>query len=165
MTILKDIKNLKVNTVVSLSILFLSIVAPGSLILFIYKPELVQNLDALKLVILSSAMTAPPLMFLLFTSRVTEVVLMKQKRMNRGQVGLLQDWYVLHGVNNSCMFYFAIFVAYMMDLNFRWLVLAVLLFTILGVLLEAWRMVVVSRNPNLGNIAILSSEAESFNRK
>jgi hypothetical protein len=146
---IEDIARLKASSAVSWAILFLSVIGPGALILYLYEPELVRQIDSVKFVILSGALTAPTMMLLLFTSGVADSVAASQDKVSKGQAGVLQDWYVLHGVHSSCIFYLAIAIAYLWSLSFRQLVYFVAVLTVLGMLFEILRVVTIYGNPSL----------------
>lgn len=59
MTVLDEIRKLKVWDVTVLLGAFLAIIAPGMLIVYIFAPELVLQLETLKLFVFSSALTLP----------------------------------------------------------------------------------------------------------
>ena len=149
MGVIEDLKGLKASSAVSWSVLFLSVIAPGALILYLYEPELVREVDSVKFVILSGAFTAPTMMLLLFTSGVADSVAARQGNVTKGQAGVLQDWYVIHGVNSSCIFYLAIAMAYLWSLSFRQLIYFIAVLTMLGMLFEIFRVVAIYGNPSL----------------
>ena len=89
------------------------------------------------------------MMLLLFTSGVADSVAARQGNVTKGQAGVLQDWYVIHGVNSSCIFYLAIAMAYLWSLSFRQLIYFIAVLTMLGMLFEIFRVVAIYGNPSL----------------
>ena len=59
MSWITEIKNLKPTALVASVFVFMSTVSPGFLILYHYKPDLIEKLDIVKIIIFSLALTLP----------------------------------------------------------------------------------------------------------
>ncbi len=59
MSLLTDIKSLKQHEIALLVATFLATIAPGFIIIFLFAPNLLKDLDVLKLTILSFSITLP----------------------------------------------------------------------------------------------------------
>ncbi|MCQ4253920.1 hypothetical protein [Stutzerimonas stutzeri] len=62
MSFIQDIRNLEHHQVLLGGFVFAATLAPGFLIIFHFKPELVETYDFLKIVLLSTALTVPLLL-------------------------------------------------------------------------------------------------------
>lgn len=54
-----EVRKIELDTITNSVLVFLGVIAPGFLVLYLYKPELIETLDIAKLVIFSSALTLP----------------------------------------------------------------------------------------------------------
>jgi hypothetical protein len=58
---ISEVKKIEAHLVIVLLLVFLSTIAPGFLLLFRFKPELLEKLDSVKLVLLAISLTLPVL--------------------------------------------------------------------------------------------------------
>ena len=59
MSAIEDIKNLKIEHFAIYSIVFLSIIAPGLLLIYLYKPFYLESFGILQLILFSAALSLP----------------------------------------------------------------------------------------------------------
>ncbi|EHR6436473.1 hypothetical protein KUK81_003694 [Vibrio parahaemolyticus] len=59
MSVVDEVKKIHINTVTAVTLFFFSVLAPGLLMMFLYKRGLFVELETLKLVLLSLALGAP----------------------------------------------------------------------------------------------------------
>jgi len=110
---ISEIKDLTAKHVIWYLIGFLATIAPGFLIIFYFRPQVIEKYDALKLVLLSSALTLPLLVVnasLVFTF----IPESEDHDMNRG-VGYFAT---LGG--NAIILYVALALSYFGSLSFKY---------------------------------------------
>lgn len=124
-----ELRNLKPWELTRAVAAFLAIIAPGILILYLYKPGLVTELESAKLLMFSAALTLPlvalnALLFLfigIFTGGLRDA--------NRGEVWF---WQAVWAIS---VLYGAILVAYLCAFTFRSFVGVLLAFDAIGALI------------------------------
>ena len=148
MGIFEDLKHINQNTAAAVAIFFLSFIGPGFLILYVYKPQLINTLDTVKILIFSGALSAPTFIVPFFISAIIDVVLSGMGKIERGQYGNYAEWYFRHGITNCFNLYLTIFVSYFANFRFStfcWMMATLLFITILS---EFWNMKNILKNPD-----------------
>ena len=147
MSVIEKLKHLNQNTAAAVAIFFLSFIGPGFLILYVFKPHLIDSLDTVKILIFSGALSAPSFIVPFFVSVIIDVVLSGMGKMQRGQYGNYAEWYFKHGITNCFNLYLTIFISYFGNFRFStfcW-IMAILLFIM--IIIEFWSMIDLIRHP------------------
>lgn len=125
MSTIDELRKLKPMHVASWLALFLAIIAPGFLTIFLYRPELVSGLDTLKLLVFSASLTLPILLF----NVVGAFAVLEARNESVDQEVLITLTILLTCLSQ----YLALLIAYLVGLSFKGYLLAVFL-TNLGVI-------------------------------
>jgi hypothetical protein len=88
--------------------LFVSVIAPGFLTIFLYKPELVASLETFKLVVFSGALGLPVVV-------VNHLVVSQTQRFKNNSAAVGFAMFLTYIV-----FYSALLVSYFWNFSFRW---------------------------------------------
>lgn len=127
MASIEEIKKLQSHEVTAVIGWFLATVAPGFLIIFIYNPSLIKELDTVKLIVLSLSVTLPLIAVNISLFVILRVFFKFFKDANRNEFFFLQMvWAFL-------VIYGAVWIAYLFNLNIKQLMLCAVLLD--GVLL------------------------------
>lgn len=145
MTLLEDIRSLNKTTVLTISLVFIGLIAPGLLTLYLFKPVLFATLDSLKLLLFSLALSAPGLFVPYVVSTIAAKVLDVLKPGAAARLGGPIDWFASHTATNGFNFYLSLLLAYL--LKWRFITFLVLMIALLALATgaEMWRVVLVAR--------------------
>ncbi|PMG74837.1 hypothetical protein [Vibrio lentus] len=127
MTIVSDLKNIDGLFTTTLLVLFLAVIAPGVLIIYLFLPELFLKLDGLKFVLLSASLSLPIFVLnSLFMPAVMEYD--EDEAFDIQQVG------VTSGVFSSAVLYGGLLLSYSLNFKFSMFLMAVFIFEIIWIL-------------------------------
>ena len=135
MSVISDITGLNRKTVLSASLFFVGLVAPGLLTLYVFRPDLFESLQTSKLLLLSISITAPGLFVPFFISVIYVRVREAVDPVPMERFGDYLDWYGVHSVTNAFNFYLALFVAFLFHISCRafiWWIVALVLFSVVN---------------------------------
>ena len=136
MTILDDIKRLSTNDISIVMSAFISIVAPGFLTLYLFKPNLIVTLDTSKLIFFSIALALPVVITNFLSIAAYHPFLTKgtqsQVPSDQDRVQAFVDAMALA----SIIFYPSILTAYLFGLSFRHFLIAVAVLQLVVFILE-----------------------------
>jgi hypothetical protein len=125
MSIISEIREFKISDFLLCVAVFLATVAPGFLILYLYKPTFVKELDIFKLLLFSGSLTLPGfLLNVLFMAAATTNI---------------KNWSLKEDISTSSIlsffaYYIIITIAYFLGLTFRFFIFAMIgLEAILGI--------------------------------
>lgn len=124
-----------------------SFLCPGFLLWFVVAPELIVQLDFLKLCVLSVAVSAPPFVAGYFMSLIIYSVLKHQKQVLLHHYGDHADWYVRHGVGNAFNMYTVVFLTYTFNLSGFAIALVILGSFFINIIAEVVQMARFLRDP------------------
>ncbi|ELN6933041.1 hypothetical protein RZY48_002459 [Vibrio navarrensis] len=119
MSVVDEVKKIDINTATAITLFFFSVLAPGLLMVFLYKRDLFINLETLKLVLFSLALGAPGVVLPQFISTICAVVYSSKLNVPRAILGDPKEWFFRHSVSNAINMYLLIFIGYEFDLNFH----------------------------------------------
>lgn len=109
--------NITPNIALNTGIFIFSFLCPGFLIWFAVYPELIIQLDFLKLCVLSVAVSAPTFVAGYFMNIMIYSV-MKHRNVDRlERYGDHADWYVRNGLGNALNMYTVVFFTYIFELD------------------------------------------------
>jgi hypothetical protein len=121
MSWISDIEKIDFPKIAKTIALFMATIAPGFLILYLFKHDLIANLDIIKLIIFSFSLTLPLLIFNWFSVLAIIAIYTDTKNhdveMELGSITV-----------NIMAYYLAIFIAYLYALPFRsfvWILLGI----------------------------------------
>jgi len=140
MTFLKDIQNLNKVTVLSASLLFVGLIAPGLLTIYLFLRPLFVQIESAKLVLLALAITAPGLFVPYFLSTVAANVIRTMKPEAAERFGTPLDWFALHTATNGFNFYLSLLLAYMLRLRFVTFLWIMIILLIISMIFEVCRL-------------------------
>ncbi len=128
MSYIQDMKSLEHQHYLLAGLFFAATLAPGFLIIFHFRPELVERYDFFKLLLLSMSLTVPYL--LINATQISSTGLFDQHGRTGHKAGLgmacFSSFYVL---------FVALLIAYYFDYSFRKFTVHVLLLTVLSYLI------------------------------
>jgi len=134
MSEISEIKQLTHKDFVMATVVFLSIIAPGILILQLFKPNLLVTLDTTKAIFIAISITLPILAINFFGIGYARHI----KRVRQSEP--LKDGYILDGafamLATIGIFYPATLIAYVCDLPFKSFVITVCIVQVFALLLE-----------------------------
>lgn len=125
----------------------LALIFPGVLAIYLYKPELVIQLDVVKLVLFAGALTAPATIAPFLVSVIIGAMIDRSEKFEKSAHGDYTEWFLFHGVGAAGNLYAALFIAYIFEwafLKWCWLVVAL---TLLSVFSEVFRVWLFIKNP------------------
>ncbi|TGA68229.1 hypothetical protein VFES401_15190 [Aliivibrio fischeri] len=118
MNVVDEVKKIDIDTATSVTLFFFSILAPGLLIMFLYKRNLFIELETLKLMLISLALGAPGVILPQFMSVVGASVCSRMLNIPQALLGNAKEWFYRHSINNAINLYLLIFVSYALQLKF-----------------------------------------------
>lgn len=139
-------EKLQIKSALGLSMLFFSVLAPGFLVVFMFKDDAFYSLDVIKLIILSVAIASPGVLIPFFISLISYAVLKNNHpTANITNLGSPLSWYLSHAFSNAVNMYLIIFICYIFSLSFKvflWMffvsILLMVVFDIYAMLKRAW---------------------------
>ena len=132
MSIIEDIRKIEAHYFGVYVLLFLSIFAPGFLLLYIYKPELLASLGTVKILIFSASLSLPIAAINTFLVPISEP--------NEGSK--FEDSLLLGALYSFIGLYAVIFISYLFSLSFKQFVIGIAIFEfilLIGVLIVRQR--------------------------
>jgi hypothetical protein len=115
-----ELKQLNHPIAFAIAAFFVGLVAPGALVLFIFKPELFESIDTAKLVILSVSLSGPgiflPYMTTIIAVRAAQRIL---RPLPTALFGSYLEWFVGQSLSNGVSMYLALTIAYIGSLTAR----------------------------------------------
>jgi hypothetical protein len=128
MSIVEQLKLINIPTATAAIILVFSIFAPGSLIIFYFDRALFLELDILKLLLLSIALTIPSL----FIPYIIAIVAKGHDRNFLQNISEHEhlDLLLEHGANSGTSIYLALTICFLFDLSFK---LFIIIFALLAI--------------------------------
>ena len=123
MGLLQGIKEIKITEFCVYTIVFLSVIAPGLLIIFLYKPALFQSLDSIKLLLFSAALSLPIPTFNTFLMAIIW-------DLKEGGREAFEELVMLTMASSFLVLYIAIAVAYLRSLDFKGFLFYVLILNV-----------------------------------
>jgi|GEM_PF-1926955 len=121
--IIESVKKLAVTDILVIVYVFLATLAPGLLILYLYKPEYIEKLESIKLVLFSFCLTSP---VLLFNTLIVAMLSPKQLYSPPTLEEERKDYYLGQFIGGSAFTMFIFFVllilAYYRNFSFKWFV-------------------------------------------
>ncbi|HHX8286351.1 TPA: hypothetical protein ACVOYT_004526 [Vibrio diabolicus] len=118
MSVVDEVKKIDINTATAVTLFFFSVLAPGLLIMFLYKRELFVELETLKLVLLSLALGAPGVVLPQFMSTICTAVYPLKLNVPRPLFGDPKEWFFRHSISNAINMYLLIFIGYVFEFQF-----------------------------------------------
>jgi hypothetical protein len=129
--LIEAMRQIKPHEIMRSILVFLSTVAPGVLVIFYYKPELIHELDVLKLIVLSAAITLP----LIVVNSMIITFLYQGEGTLPAKLGAI----LFDAMLTSFFFlYFILFISWFQSLSFK-------IFVMLAVILELALLIVCFR--------------------
>ncbi|TOF33627.1 hypothetical protein CGJ24_22930 [Vibrio parahaemolyticus] len=120
MSLVSDVKSLNEHQVVTFFVLFLSLVAPGMLIVYLFLPDKFESLDTLKLILFSVSLSIP-----LYSLNIFLTLIGDPKR-----VMDLHFMGVLVGITSGMVLNFSLLISYFWSFNFREFFIPVVIFEV-----------------------------------
>lgn len=118
MSVVDEVKKIDINTATAVTLFFFSVLAPGLLMMFLYKRELFIELETLKLVLLALALGAPGVILPQFMSTICAAVYPLKFSVPRSLFGNPKEWFFRHSISNAINMYLLIFICYVFQLQF-----------------------------------------------
>ncbi|HCE1552059.1 hypothetical protein CGG89_08215 [Vibrio parahaemolyticus] len=118
MTLLTEIKNVDGHFTSTVLVLFLSLIAPGVLTIYLFLPELFEKLDGLKFILFSTSLSLPVFILNGFCSRMCEP---QDEDVDFQMTGISS------GLMSSIIMYSMLVVAYFFDFTFSQFLTGVIL--------------------------------------
>lgn len=122
MSLVDEARKLKQNDIVLAVGIFISVIAPGFLTIYRYKPALVGSLDTFKLLIFSAALTLP----MVIVSHFATSVLAGEK--NKDEHAAI---FATAMAMTCLVLYLALLVSYFASLTFKWYLVSAVGFQVL----------------------------------
>ncbi|HDY8072192.1 TPA: hypothetical protein RQK93_004477 [Vibrio vulnificus] len=119
MSVVDEVKKIDIDTATGVTLFFFSVLAPGLLMMFLYKRDLFIELETLKLVLVSLALGAPGIVLPQFISTVSASVCSLKFKLNRSMLGSAKEWFYRHSINNAINVYLILFICYIFNLSFQ----------------------------------------------
>ncbi|MEZ9185378.1 hypothetical protein AB4158_14410 [Vibrio splendidus] len=110
MTLLTEIKSVDGHFTSTVLVLFLSLIAPGVLTIYLFLPELFEKLDGLKFVLFSTSLSLPVFIVNGFVTRLCEP---QEEDVDFQVTGIIA------GLLSSAIMFLSLIAAYLYELSFR----------------------------------------------
>ncbi len=109
MSLVSDVKSMNEHQVVTFFALFLSLVAPGLLTVYLFLPDKFETLDTLKLILFSVSLSIPLFSLNIFLSLIGD----PKKVMDLHFMGLLA------GITSGMVLNLSLFISYIWSMSFK----------------------------------------------
>ncbi|EGQ9308695.1 hypothetical protein F7U82_25110 [Vibrio parahaemolyticus] len=119
MNVVDEVKKIDIDTATGVTLFFVSALAPGLLMMFLYKRNLFIELETLKLVLVSLALGAPGIVLPQFVSTISASVCTLKFKLDRSMLGSAKEWFYRHSINNAINVYLILFICYIFKLSFQ----------------------------------------------
>ncbi|EJG0969897.1 hypothetical protein ACUSRQ_005141 [Vibrio harveyi] len=142
MNVVDEVKKIDTGTATGITLFFISVLAPGLLVVFLYKRELFIELETTKLVLLSLAIGAPGVILPQFISTICSAVYQSNHGVSKEVLGSPSEWFNRHSISNAINMYLLIFIAYVFKLQFlafAWV------YIVLIILLSLYEMIYLTK--------------------
>lgn len=110
---LQDIYSLPAHKIYWSLLFFICSLAPGCLLIYLYIPAVFASIESVKLIIFSSALSLPVIVFNVFYFMVLHDFFKNKKHLDLGMV------FFIAGFFSFLIFYISIFFSYLFNLNFK----------------------------------------------
>lgn len=144
----------------NIGIFLLSFLCPGFLLLNLAVPNLVVELDFLKLCVMSVAISAPTFVLPYIFSASAYKVMWGIGFEQAGKYGGPVRWYITHGVNNALSMYVVVAFFCFLTPELKSVFYVILSMSVLNVLMELITIIRFMRNPN-GVYSFTETEPDS----
>ncbi len=124
MSAFDDLQRLRPNTLAFAIAAFLSVVAPGVLVLHLFRPDLIASLDALKLILFCAALTMPVVIVNFFSIVVVRFLFPAPTDSQPASDADRAEALIIAMCLAFIVFYAALLIAYLAQLQFKMFLLS-----------------------------------------
>lgn len=142
----------------NLGIMTFSFICPGFLLWYMISPTLFVELDFLKLLVLSVAVSAPTFVVPYILSFCFFAIMKGRGQEKLELYGGPRSWYLRHGINNALSMHAIVALSYCFGASGGRLLLFVAVAVLFGVLHEVYYSVRFAINPSKNNSMIIFNE-------
>lgn len=119
---------------------------PGSLIIYLYKPDLFTSIETMKLIIMSFAISIPgvivPMIFNFIASPIIKNICGEDV-----SIGSIKEWFYKHTFGNAMNLYILILLGYLFDYGFKFFSIAYATLIMISFIFEIIYFVKVIKDP------------------
>ncbi|MGF1907581.1 hypothetical protein [Aliivibrio salmonicida] len=122
MSLLSEIKNVDGHFTSTLLVLFLSIISPGILIIYLFLPELFIKLDSLKFILFSVSLSLPVFVLNAFMTTINEK---SETEIDFQVIGIAT------GIISSIIMFLSLIVSYVLDFSFNYFLITIFMLEVM----------------------------------